>query len=103
MKKIAFTDEEIVQAFDRVKVSKGDGGAMQVLYGTVGSKPSQSGHQVFLPDTGASINIIPEQTSKENGITIVKFDKPGLVASGNMLNIVGEAILVFGNIWGKAK
>ena len=78
---------------------------MKVLYGTVGSKPSQSSLQVFLPDTGASINIIPEQTSKENGIKIMRFDKPRLVidASGNMLNIVGEAILVFGNIWGKAK
>ena len=73
IKKIAFTDEEIVQAVDRVKISKGDGGAMKVLYGTVGSKPS--GQQVFLPDTGASINIIPEQTSKENGIKILRFDK----------------------------
>ena len=69
-------------------ISKGEGGAMKVLYGTIGSKPSQSGHQVFLPV-----------------IKIVRFDKPRLVidASGNMLNIVGEAILVFGNIWGKAK
>ena len=92
MKKIAFTDEEIVQTVDRVKISKGDGGAMKVLYGTVGSKPSQSGHQVFLLDTGASINIIPEQTNKENGIKIVRFDKPRFVidASGNMLNIVGK-------------
>ena len=65
IKKIAFTDEEIVQAVDRVKISKGDGGAMKVLYGTVGSKPSQSGHQVFLPDTGALINIIPGVNQNE--------------------------------------
>ena len=56
---VKYTDKDVLSAVDQMKVAKG-AGSMQVLYGTVRSKPSQSGHQteVLLPDSGASVNII---------------------------------------------
>ena len=96
VKMVKYTDKDVLSAVDKVKVAKGIG-SMQVLYGTVGPKPSQSGHQmeVFLPDTGASVNIIPELTCKENGIKIYKpsIERTVIDASGNRLNNVGEGML----------
>ena len=45
MRKVKFADEEVIQAVNSVKVAKG-AGSIKVLYGTVGSKPSQYGHQM---------------------------------------------------------
>ena len=93
---VKYTNKDVLSAVDQMKVAKG-AGSMQVLYGTVGSKPSQPGHQteVFLPDAGASVNIIPEVKCKENGIKIYKpsIERTVIDASGNPLNNVGEVTL----------
>ena len=86
MKMVKYTDKDVLSAVNQIKVANGDS-SMHVLCGTVWSKPSQSGHQmeVFLPDTGASVKIIPELTCKENGIKIYKpsIERTIIDVSGN--------------------
>ena len=81
-----------MDAVEKIKaaktVGKGEVGEVNYLYGTISSHPHKKGRltESFLPDSGASLNIIGLTAVKENQLNAArKF----IEASGNQLNIIG--------------
>ena len=64
------------------------------MYGTISADPMTTGScaECFVPDTGATLNILGLEVAKCNGLKITKLTKPSRIAeaSGHFLDIVGE-------------
>ena len=77
IKKVKYTNEDVITSIAKaakMKPAKVEVGQVNTLYGTISDDPRNTGchSECFLPDTGATINIIGLEVAKDNQLRITK-------------------------------
>ena len=79
-----YTDQDILTSLDKAKECMEQ---VTTLYGTISADPRTKGSRAecFLPDTGATLNIIGLEVAKDNGLKITRLTKPRRIAKCSVL------------------
>ena len=85
IKIIKYTDQDILTSLDKAKAAKECMEQVTTLYGTISDDPRTTGPctECFLPDTGATLNIIGLEVAKDNGLKITKLTKTRRIAEAS--------------------